>query len=287
MPAASAIPLEDELGDVLDKALRCAGLNEEQLAARAGVSVDRIRNAEDYRYEDLTDGDLHRLAAALGLNEIGLAALARNQYPRPRITGLPFCVHPMHLPFGVGVVNAYAVVDCATGVGVLFDGGTGFEALREVWPREATRIEAVFLTHPEAEHIGGVPGALRQHGLAAFYGPRCGPAGPDCWPLGEGETVVAAGYQITAFSTPGHSAEHNCYLVRPKAVPRARALLVSGDLIFAGSLGGGYFSCSQLLRHARRILDALPGSTVIAPGHGPMTTVENERRFNPFLGWTR
>ena len=128
------------------------------------------------------------------------------------------------------------------------------------------------------------PVRCEQHGLATFYGPRGGPAGPACWPLGEGETVVAAGYQITAFSTPGHCAEHNCYLVRPKAVPRARALLVSGDLIFAGSLGGGYFSCPQLLRHAHRILEALPGSTVIAPGHGPMTTVENERKYNPFLG---
>ncbi len=283
MPAARAIPLEDELGDVIDKALRCAGFNEEQLAGRAGVSVEKIRNAEDYRYEDLTDDDLRRLAGALRLNEVGLAALARDRYPRPRVTGLPFCVHPMRLPFGVGVVNAYAVVDCATGVGLLFDGGTGFEALQQVWPRAVTRIEAVFLTHPEAEHIGGISGALRQHGLATFYGPRCGPTGPGCWPLGEGETVVAAGYQITAFSTPGHCAEHNCYLVRPKGVPRARALLVSGDLIFAGSLGGGYFSCQQLLRHARRILEALPGATVIAPGHGPMTTVANERKYNPFL----
>ena len=284
MPAASAIPLEDELGDVLDKAMRCAGLNEEQVAERTGVSVEKIRNAEDYRYDELTDDELRRLAAALHLNEVGLAALARDRYPRPTVTGLPFCVHPMHLPFGVGVVNAYAVVDCATGVGVLFDGGTGFEALQQVWPRAVTRIEAVFLTHPEAEHIGGIPGALERHGLATFYGPRCGPTGPACWPLGEGETVVVAGYQVTAFSTPGHCAEHNCYLVRPKGVPQARALLISGDLIFAGSLGGGYFSCSQLLSHARRIIGALPVSTVIAPGHGPMTTVENERKYNPFLG---
>jgi len=281
---AATIPLEDELGDVLDKALHCAGLNEEQLSARAGVPVDKIQNLEDYRYDDLTDDDLHRLAGALGLNEVGLCALARNRYPRPRISGLPFCVHPLHMPFGVGVVNAYAVVDCGTGVGVLFDGGTSSEALRAVWPKPVTRIEAVFLTHPEAEHIGGVRGALQQHGLATFYGPRCAPAGPECWPLGEGETVVAAGYQITALSTPGHCAEHNCYLVRPKNVPKARALLVSGDLIFAGSLGGGYFSCPELLRNARRILGALPGHTVIAPGHGPMTTVDNELKYNPFLG---
>ena len=277
------IPLEDELGDVLDKALHCADLNEEGLAARSGVSVEKIQNLEDYRYDELTDDDLRRLAAALHLNEVGLCALARNRYPRPRVTGLPFCVHPIRLPFGVGVVNAYAVVDCATGVGVLFDGGTGYDALRQAWPRAVTRIEAVFLTHPGAEHLGGVAGVLREHGLAAFYGPRGEACKLSAWPLGEGETVVASGYQITAFRTPGHAAEHNCYVVRPKGVPHARALLISGDLIFAGSLGGGYFSCEQLLQHARRILNALPGPTVIAPGHGPMTTVENERQYNPFL----
>ena len=189
----------------------------------------------------------------------------------------------MHMPFGVGVVNAYAVVDCCSGVGVLFDGGASAEALLQVWPKAVTKIEAVFLTHAEAEHIGGVAGAVDRFGVAAFYCPRDGRRAPTGWPLGEGETVVAAGYQITAFSTPGHCAEHNCYLVRPKHVPNARALLISGDLIFAGSLGGGYFSCEQLLKHARRILGALPGNTVIAPGHGPMTTVDNERKYNPFL----
>jgi hydroxyacylglutathione hydrolase len=277
-----AIPFEDELGDVLDKALRCAGLNEEQLARDSGVDVEKVRNLEDYRYEDLTDDDLHRLAAALHLNEVGLLALARNRYPRPRTAGLPFCVHPLHMPFGVGVVNAYAVVNCLTGVGVLFDSGPDYAVLARVWPKAVTRIEAVFLSHPEAEHIGGLAGVLQQHGLATFYGPRGGYR-PDVWPLGEGETAVVGDFQVTALGTPGHCAEHNCYVVRPKNVPQARALLVSGDLVFAGSLGGGYFSCEQVLRHARRILEALPGNTVIAPGHGPMTTVENERKYNPFL----
>jgi len=279
-----AIPLEDELGDVLEKALRDAGLNEEQLAARSGVAVEKIHDAEDYRYDELLGDDLRRLARTLRLNEVGFRALAGNRYPRPKIAGLPFCVHPMHMPFGVGVVNAYAVVDCATGVGVLFDAGSEFAALKKVWPKAVRKIEAVFLTHAETEHAGGVPGVLKRHGLATFYGPRGSSHGLDYWPLGEGETVVVADFQITAFTTPGHCAEHNCYLVRRKGVPKGRALLISGDLIFAGSLGGGYFCCRQLLQQAHRIIDALPGTTVIAPGHGPMTTVANERKYNPFLG---
>ncbi len=67
------------------------------------------------------------------------------------------------------------------------------------------------------------------------------------------------------------------------SIHAGRPLLVSGDLIFAGSAGGGYFCHRQLHTHLRRVLGAVPPSTVIAPGHGPLTTVENELRYNPFL----
>lgn len=88
---------------------------------------------------------------------------------------------------------------------------------------------------------------------------------------------------MVAYSTPGHAAAHNCYLVRAPAAPDRPGLLVSGDLVFAGSAGGGYFSPRQLRAQLRRILDVLPPETVIAPGHGPLTTVENELKFNPFV----
>lgn len=274
------IPLEDELGDVLDKALRHAGVTVEALGREAGVDPARIRDAVDYRY-DLSCAELRRLAAALGLNEVGLCALGENRYPLPEIAGLPVCLHALRMPFGLGLVNAYVVADCATGRGVLFDCGADFDSLEKAWPRWLKNLEAVFLTHAGAEHIGGLRGVLDRHPGAALYHPR--QADGEGWELGEGERVIAGPLEITALSTPGHSAEHNCYAVRPRGMPAGRALLVSGDLIFAGSLGGGYFSPRQLLAQSRRILDLLPEDTVIAPGHGPLTTVGHERRYNPFI----
>jgi glyoxylase-like metal-dependent hydrolase (beta-lactamase superfamily II) len=76
---------------------------------------------------------------------------------------------------------------------------------------------------------------------------------------------------------------HNCYHVRSASVPSARSLLISGDLIFAGSAGGPYHCQRQLRAHLRRVLAAVPADTVVAPGHGPMTTAGNELRFNPFV----
>jgi glyoxylase-like metal-dependent hydrolase (beta-lactamase superfamily II) len=89
---------------------------------------------------------------------------------------------------------------------------------------------------------------------------------------------------VTAFATPGHAAEHNCYLVSAWSERNGVGLLVSGDLVFAGSVGGAYFSHEQLQASLSRMLCLTPPRTIIAPGHGPPTTVENELRFNPFAG---
>src|ERR1043166_6725758 len=128
----TSVPLEDELGDVLDKAMRRAGLNDESLAARTGVPAGRILDAIDYRSE-LTAEELRRLAAALGLNEVGLCALAAGSYPQPEIGPLPFCVWPLRMPHGIGVVNAYLVGECGSSRAVLFDTGAGLMAPDAVW----------------------------------------------------------------------------------------------------------------------------------------------------------
>jgi glyoxylase-like metal-dependent hydrolase (beta-lactamase superfamily II) len=101
--------------------------------------------------------------------------------------------------------------------------------------------------------------------------------------MGEGETFTAGTLEVSAFRTPGHCAMHNCYHVRSLSVPSARSLLLTGDLIFAGSAGGPYHCKRQLRDHLRRVLAAVPRDTVVAPGHGPMTTAGNELCYNPFV----
>ena len=124
---------------------------------------------------------------------------------------------------------------------------------------------------------------MRDFGLNHFYGPPTG-RWPRCLGLGEGQSVEVGGFRVTALATPGHADEHNCYTIGRLLGHGRDELLVSGDLIFAGSLGGGYFCCQRQLTHARRVLARLSADTLIAPGHGPLSTAEIERRFNPFLG---
>jgi hydroxyacylglutathione hydrolase len=275
------VPLEDELGDVLEKALRHAALDEETVAARTGVAVARIMDAIDYR-SDLTADELRALAAVLGLNEIGLCALGCGRYPLPELPPLPFCVYPLHMTHGIGVANAYLVADCGSSHGVLFDTGPGIEALESVWPRHIRQIDAVFTTHVEAEHAGGLCAVVERFGVEAAFCPT-GAKAPCGRALAEGERRSFPSFDVTAYATPGHASAHNCYVV---SAPRARTgvpLLISGDLFFAGSVGGAHFCRRQLLLHVRRMLAVVPVDTVIAPGHGPMTTVRNELSYNPFV----
>jgi hydroxyacylglutathione hydrolase len=280
MAPLTQIPLEDELGDVLEKAMSCAGLTPEGLAERSGVALSSIRDAVDYRPE-LGPAECGRLAAALGLNEVGLCALASGKYPLPDPEGLPFRVWPLRVPHGIGVVNAY-LVGGEAGHGIMFDTGPGAGALEAVWPEAVSSVDALFVTHIEAEHAGGLRRAVETFNVSDAFIPS-GADAPPGRPMGEGETFSAGGLTVTAFGTPGHCAMHNCYHVRSSTVPTARSLLISGDLVFAGSAGGPYHCQKQLRAHLRRVLAAVPPDTVVAPGHGPMTTAGNELRFNPFV----
>jgi len=274
------IPLEDELGDVLEKAMSCAGLTPETLSERSGVPVSGIRDAVDYRPE-LGPAECGRLAAALGLNEVGLCALASGKYPLPDSEGLPFQVWPLRMSYGIGVVNAY-IVGGDPGCGLLFDSGPGPSALESVWPPGIGRVDAAFVTHVEPEHAGGLRWVAGRFGVVDAFVPA-GADAPPGRPMAEAETYAAGPLLVTAYRTPGHCAMHNCYHIRSAALPSARSMLVSGDLIFAGSAGGPYHCQKQLRAHIRRVLSAVPPDTVVAPGHGPMTTAANELRFNPFV----
>jgi hydroxyacylglutathione hydrolase len=275
------LPLEDELGDVLEKAMRRAELTPEALAERARVPLARILDAVDYR-SDLSCTELSRIAAVLTLNEVGLCALGSGHYPKPVITALPFDVWPLRMPHGIGVANAYLVGEPGSSRAILFDTGAGIGALEAVWPANIRQLDAVFLTHVEGEHAGGLCEVVARFDVPSAYVP-IGASAPCGRPLGEGEVKSFEGLQITAFTTPGHAAEHNCYLVKSTRTRSSRALLISGDLVFAGSAGGAYFSSEQLESNLTRILRLVPPETIIAPGHGPLTTAENELRYNPFV----
>jgi hydroxyacylglutathione hydrolase len=96
----------------------------------------------------------------------------------------------------------------------------------------------------------------------------------------EGDTLVFAGLTLDILDVPGHSPGHVVFVVRGEGV------VFGGDVLFRGSIGrtdfpGGSFA--TLADGIRKKMYALPDTTVIYPGHGPVTTVGHERRNNPFV----
>jgi hydroxyacylglutathione hydrolase len=270
--------LEDELGDVLEKALRNAGMSAEDLARVTGIDHQRILDAEDYRY-DLSCVELQRIAAALGLNEVGVCALGENRYPLPRLPALSFPLHVLSFPYGIGRVNCFV----ATGTEALVvDTGNDPDALNARWPEGAVP-GVVFITHWDREHARGIDALLLRNPGARIVAPSAGPLTRRVETPVEGGTIDAAGFTVRVLRTPGHTALHNAYHLLPPPGAAGPGVLFSGDLVFAGSLGGALHCCRTLLREARRVLEAVPPDTIVAPGHGPLTTAETELRFNPFL----
>jgi len=138
-------------------------------------------------------------------------------------------------------------------------------------------IKLILLTHGHEGHVADLTRLRKATGAPAFVGQH---------ELVDAAEAFAAGHtfrvgrlQIETRLTSGHSAGGITYVITGLAQPVA----VTGDAIFAGSMGGGVVSYLDALANNRKHILSLPHETVLCPGHGPMTTVDEEKRHNPFF----
>jgi hydroxyacylglutathione hydrolase len=171
----------------------------------------------------------------------------------------------------------------------------GFEPARvhALLDAAGKRPVAVLLTHAHLDHAEAagdfarddVPVYVHEDDALAFHDPeRWNPgfANPltqvkDLRTLTDGDALEFAGFDIEVRHTPGHTPGHCCF--------RTDAFVLSGDLVFAGSIGRSDFANSSpadMRRSLLRFLE-LPDELPVWPGHGPETTVGRERATNPFL----
>lgn len=98
--------------------------------------------------------------------------------------------------------------------------------------------------------------------------------------LTDDQTFEAAGFQIQMIATPGHTSGSCCYYFAEEEI------LVSGDMLFCGSVGRTDFptgSMGEITASLHKLLEMLPDKTTVLPGHGDHTTIEYEKRYNPFV----
>ncbi len=286
--------LEDEFGDVVSKARWGRGLDFRRLAASSGVPAPDIERIEA---GGLTPGEdqVQALAAALGLRTAPLLDLAHGRYapaPPPDAAG-PWRVRALLLSGPGGfTANTYLLwhadeVDC-----VIVD--PGFDAERIVGEVEALGLEPrlVAVTHGHQDHAGQAPSVARRWNIPILLGSEdiellsSSSRTPSLRPVADGDRVLFGRHDLSVIAAPGHTAGGRVFAVGDFAAAGAAAGGVAfvGDTLFAGSIGrtfGGPADYPVHLETIRRLLGLSP-STRLCPGHGPQTTVGQERQHNPF-----
>lgn len=194
--------------------------------------------------------------------------------------------------------NCYIVGDENTGNGVLIDPGD--EAARISLAVEQTHleIEKIVITHAHIDHVGAVAALVDEYACpvlmhaeaepmlkqlptqAMMMGLRFGKVPTVDVYIEDEETIGVGGLRLRALYTPGHAPGHLAFYEEDEGI------LLSGDALFAGSVGrvdlpGG--SMEVLMKSIEERLLTLPDETLVYSGHGPRTTIGEERAHNPFL----
>jgi glyoxylase-like metal-dependent hydrolase (beta-lactamase superfamily II) len=267
------IPLEDNYNDIISKAQRGLGLSEEQVAKKAGVSVAELNQAKDGQFNETV---AKKLAPALNLAADALVASGEKSW-FPKDPGIVPGLACFNTPYGDITVNSYLVWDPKTNEGVCFDTGATSSDMLKFVKEKNLRIQLILLTHTHPDHIADLAALKKATGAAAFVCKLEATSGAETFDAGKKFTVGPM--QIETRQTSGHSRGGITYVI--SGLPKRIAVV--GDAMFAGSMGGGMVSYEEALRTNRQNILTLPEDTILCPGHGPLTTVGEERQHNPFF----
>lgn len=276
-----AYALEDEFGDIIGKARRGLGLSVAAVAEQIGVSAGDIEKMESYELTPDQAG-IGRLASILGLDSNRLGAIAREEWePKPCDFAAAESVGIERFLVEEYNANVYLLVNRDTDTALLIDaGGLGDEVVRHV-QQSGVRLLAVLITHGHSDHTDWVSAIRSKTGADAYVHAadiaiNQRKLGADVNSLQGGETLEFDGFSVNVVPTPGHTAGSVMYVIG------AAAFL--GDTLFAGSMGRCSLNYTNMLETIREQILALPATTKLLPGHGPATTVQEERAHNPFHG---
>ena len=267
------IPLEDNFTDIIGKAQRGLGISDSQLAEEAKVSVDKVRELREGKVDEEA---LNRLAPKLNLDASTLLESARAQW-RPREQGSIDGLAQFNSRYGDMTVNAYLVWDPQSREAVAFDTGADCSEMLKRIDDEKLSLRLILLTHAHPDHIEDLDCLTKKADAAVFISER--ESAPGAQPFAEGKYFHIGKLEIEARLTWGHSPGGTTFVVNGLAHPVA----IVGDSIFAGSMGGGGISYESAVKNNLEKILTLPDDTIICPGHGPMTTVGEEKKHNPFF----
>ncbi|MBA2436590.1 MAG: MBL fold metallo-hydrolase [Verrucomicrobiota bacterium] len=267
-----AILLEDNFDDIIGKAQRGLGLSDSQLAERSGASAEAIQQLRDGKFDPAT---VARIAPALQLNASALAELAQGKF-RPNEIELDGLTQ-FNTPYHDMQVNAYLVWDPASKEAIAFDSGADCSTMIEYAKANGLTIKLILLTHAHPDHVADLERLAKATGSPIYLSSREEADGAHA--IEEGKEFAVGKLQVESRLTWGHSPGGMTFVVT--GLERPVALV--GDSLFAGSMGGGNVSYQDAVRNNLEKILTLSDNTVLCPGHGPLTTVGEEKKHNAFF----
>ena len=269
--------LEDELGDILQKARDGKSWSQKDLAEAAGLDLDEVRRIE--RYELIPPEPITaRIAEMLDLDGPALSAIARNAWhPKEPVSDPDLDLVCLNVFLGTYPVKCYLLRCKATNETAVVDTGANPETIIQKAREMKVKPSKIFLTHAHPDHAWGLDLLVKEFQCPTWIDsqePR--PDGTDDFQfVKDGETIALGKLNVQAMATPGHTPGGVSYQINQT--------ILSGDTIFAGSMGRANSSWPDLYRSITQTLFSFSDDTALHPGHGPATTVGQEKRHNPFF----
>jgi len=271
--------LEDHLGDIIAKARAMSGVSLAAAASAAGLTETELSALEQ---SGKADGKVNvpALAALTGLNAAKLEGIANGWVPAKKDLSA-WRELRVFTTAGEGLtVNCYLVWDEVQRDAALFDTGLDAKPILDCITTEQLQLRHIFITHSHWDHVEALPKIREAWPKARVH------TGSKNAPVDQrnklSEIVHLGGLRVTHRETPGHAEDGVTYLVGNWQEDAPHVAMV-GDAIFAGSIGRGNQSWDLARQKVREQILTLPADTLICPGHGPLTTVAEEKAHNPFF----
>jgi len=271
--------LEDHLGDILRKARQAADVPAAKAAQTSGLTEDEWTALEE---SGKTSKRLNfqPLAGLLGLNGKKLEDIANGWLPQTPDLSLWRELRVITTTREGITVNCYLVWDEVSREGALFDTGWDAEPIFELVRQNSVNLRHLFLTHTHEDHVAAMETVRLKFPKLLLH--TSAKSAPPQHRNRANDFIHLNSLRITNRDAPGHAEDGVIYIIGnwPEDAPHATII---GDTIFAGSLARGIQSTELLKQKVREQIFTLPPETLLCPGHGPLTTVADEKAHNPFF----
>lgn len=196
--------------------------------------------------------------------------------------------------YPLGPVQANCYVLSEKDRAIVIDPGDDFDQIGQILKRDGAKLEAILLTHAHFDHMAGAQKLALQYDCNVYMNPaefdflkdaRLNSSAPFGMyvtsqvrplPVHEGCQTIG-GFDVEALFLPGHSIGSTVYIIE--------GAMFSGDVLFQGSIGRTDLATGdwKAMQASLQVLKTLPDSMPVYPGHGPETTIGQEKRWNPYM----